>query len=73
MIDLERLREAIAEKRGGDSIRTAAKQIGVDFGTLARIEKGQTPTLDTYAKICAWLGVSLDLFVRGKVATPWQG
>ena len=38
-------------------MRAAAKEIGVSAATLSRVERGYLPDLETFRKICAWLGV----------------
>jgi len=56
--ELESLKELgglVAEKRGKRGIRAAAADAGVSHTTLARIEKGHVPDLETFAKICKWL------------------
>lgn len=46
----------IAAKRGLKGIRTAAAEAGVSTATLSRVENGHMPDLETFAKICKWLG-----------------
>jgi len=43
---------------------TASKQIDVSKATLSRIERGRTPELVTYAKVCNWLGVEMNTFLK---------
>ena len=54
-------------------MREAAKEIGVSPATLSRVENGKVPDLDTFGKVCAWLGddpaVYLGLEPHG-VAVP---
>lgn len=52
---LQELGGFVAEKRGKRGIRAAAADAGVSHTTLARIEKGHVPDLETFAKICKWL------------------
>lgn len=37
------------------SIRALAKEIGVSFSTVARIEKGEMYDLDTWRKVEKWM------------------
>jgi transcriptional regulator with XRE-family HTH domain len=37
-------------------IREAAKQAKVSPATLSRVENGKVPDLETFSKICQWLG-----------------
>lgn len=62
VIDLAALGRAIRAQRTA-SLRTVAPGIGVSPATIARVERGLVPDLDTYALICRWLSVSLDTFV----------
>ena len=55
-----------AIKARGISQREAAKDIGVGASGLTRLKYEQSPDLDGYASICAWLGVSLDTFAEEK-------
>ena len=32
-------------------------------GRLCSVDQGYKPSLDTYAKVCGWLGVSLDTYL----------
>jgi transcriptional regulator with XRE-family HTH domain len=45
-------------QRGGLSLRQAAKEVGVSFNTLARIEKGHMPDVETFQRVAEWLGVA---------------
>lgn len=42
------------------SLREAAREIGVAAATLSRIERGSLPDIETFRKICVWLGISAD-------------
>lgn len=57
---LENLGRRIAEKRGAQGIRAAAKEIGISHATLSRVERGFLPDLENYKKILKWLGVESD-------------
>ena len=51
-------------KRGNRGLREVADEIGgVSASTLSRLEQGNTPDLETFARLCAWLGVAADDFV----------
>ena len=45
------------------SLREVAKKVGTSYNTLSRIELGNICDLETYAKICVFLKVSLDTFL----------
>ena len=47
----------VREKRGVRGIREAATEIGISYATLSRIENGKVPDLETFSKICQWVGI----------------
>lgn len=55
-IRLETLGARVREARGAKGIRTAAHEIGVSTATLSRIENGHLPDLETFRRVCEWLG-----------------
>lgn len=57
-ITLETLGVNLAQFRGskGIGIREAAREIGISPTTLSRIESGNIPDLQTFKKICNWIG-----------------
>lgn len=62
-IDFQKFSAMLKTKRAGRGLRVAAHEIGgVSASTLSRIEQGNIPDLDTFMRICAWLGVSADAF-----------
>ncbi len=64
-INLEKLAAHLRTKRGDRGLRVVAAEIGgVSASTLSRIEQGSAPDLPTFIRICAWLGVSPEEFVR---------
>lgn len=56
-INIHMLGRMLAEKRGDKGIRAVAKEIGVSPATLSRVERGFLPDLETFSKICEWVGV----------------
>ena len=48
----------------GHTVRTASKAIGIGSATVSRIQNGGTPDLINYAKVCKFLGCSLDKYVK---------
>ena len=67
---MEELQRLLAQKRekAGLSLRRAAAEIGVAFNTLARVERGHLPDLETLLRIRGWLGISLEQ-ISGPMAT----
>jgi len=69
-LNSELLASKIKTKRGKMGLREAAAQIGdVSPATLSRVELGNLPDVETFIKICKWLGVSTDTFVMDGKAT----
>ena len=65
-LNTELLATMLKDKRGNKGLRAIAQEIGgVSFATLSRIEQGKIPDVDTFVKICKWLGVSTDTFIIG--------
>jgi len=56
-ITLQTLGRKLTEKRGTKGVRETARLIGISHGTLSRLERGFLPDLDTFAKVCEWLGI----------------
>ncbi|MBV9865366.1 MAG: helix-turn-helix transcriptional regulator [Abitibacteriaceae bacterium] len=56
-ITIEQLGVELKRKRGERGLRETAKEIGISTATLSRIESGKQPDLDTFSKLCKWLGV----------------
>ncbi len=55
-INIAGLAEKIQLRRAGKGIREAAKEIGISPATLSRVENKKIPDLETFGKICKWLG-----------------
>lgn len=56
LIAVDALARRIQEKRAGTGVREAAKQIGISPATLSRVENKKIPDLETFGRICKWLG-----------------
>ena len=56
-VNIHMLGRMLMEKRGEIGIRAVAQQIGVSPATLSRVERGLLPDLETFSKICEWVGV----------------
>lgn len=65
VFDTEYLAALIKTKRGNRGLREIAQEIGgVSPSTLSRIENGKVPDMDTFLRICAWLQVSSEEFIK---------
>ena len=62
-MDVEQLSSQLRYKRGNNSLRTISARTGISAATLSRIERGAAPSVDTYMRICDWLGISADTFM----------
>jgi transcriptional regulator with XRE-family HTH domain len=55
--------ERVAAKRGALGVRAAARDAGVSPATLSRIENGHIPDLETFERLCRWLGEDPNSFL----------
>jgi transcriptional regulator with XRE-family HTH domain len=67
--------QLLTVKRGGRGVRAAAADAGVSTATFSRVENGHMPDLQTFAKLCKWLGCDPREFLGmeaddGTPATP---
>jgi transcriptional regulator with XRE-family HTH domain len=63
-LNLTEFAAMVRTKRDGHGLRATATEIGeVSPSTLSRIEQGKVPDLDTFMRICRWLGVSPERFM----------
>jgi transcriptional regulator with XRE-family HTH domain len=67
-ITLENIGREISVKRGSIGVRLTAAEIGISPSTLSRIENGHLPDLETFKKLCLWLGVDAGDILETKNA-----
>jgi transcriptional regulator with XRE-family HTH domain len=67
--DADKFALAVRVRRGGKSLRAAARESGVSASTLSRIERGSPPDVDSLYALAAWLSVPLSLFSFQQPAT----
>lgn len=65
-LNIDLLASRIKTKRGSEGLRKTATDIDISAATLSRIEQGKIPDVDTFIKICKWLGESTDTFTQVK-------
>ena len=65
-LTLEQLGLLIKQKRGNKGLRKVAAEMNVSAATLSRVEAGKQPDLESFTKICAWLGVNPGEFLGYK-------
>jgi transcriptional regulator with XRE-family HTH domain len=63
-IDVSELAAMLKQQRAdtGKSLRVVAAETGVPYSTLARVETGKIPDLNTFRSIVEWLGVPAERF-----------
>lgn len=69
-LTLEGIGLKIIEKRGDKGVREVAREIGTSPATLSRVERGHLPDLETFRKICRWLGVDPGEVLGTKTDVP---
>lgn len=57
-VTLSEIGALIRERRGAQGVRAAAAEVGISPATLSRVENGKQPDLETFEKLCRWLGIS---------------
>lgn len=62
MIDLNKLSVAVRARRGRLTLRQAAAEAGVNHATIRNLESGRAPDVETFARICRWVGVPAEFF-----------
>jgi len=64
-IDMKLLTGYLKSRRGEMGLREAAQQIGdVSASTLSRIENGKLPDMDVFLRLCDWIGLPPDTFLK---------
>lgn len=55
-VTLQNLGAIVRERRGTRGLREVSVEVGTSAPTLSRIESGKMPDLQTFGKLCRWLG-----------------
>lgn len=64
-LDTNLLASLVRHKRGSRGLRDIAREVGdVSPSTLSRVENGKTPDMDTFLKLCDWLGENATRFIK---------
>lgn len=72
-IQIDLLAKRIQARRVGKGIREAASEVGVSPATLSRVENGKVPDLETFSRVCQWLGEDPSIYlgiVQPSIAAP---
>lgn len=56
-LTLAALGRLVRDKRGARRLRDVAHDIEISAATLMRIESGRIPDVETFGKVCGWLGI----------------
>jgi transcriptional regulator with XRE-family HTH domain len=59
----------VRKHRANKTLRESAKSIGISPATLMRVEAGRVPDVETYGKLCTWLGVDPGSYLGIKSAS----
>ena len=68
-LTLSTLGPLVRERRSGRRLREVAEEIGISAATLMRIESGRTPDVETFGKVCRWLGIDPGEFLGFESST----
>jgi transcriptional regulator with XRE-family HTH domain len=68
IIDTKKLARLVRAKRGEIGLRELARATGISASTLSRVESGKIGDLDTFLRLCRWLGASPESFMREEIA-----
>lgn len=69
-MDIGALAQEIVAKRGVLGVRAAARDVGISPATLSRVENGNVPDLETFEKLCRWLGEDPRRFLSTPTVKP---
>lgn len=72
-LSLSELGRLMLAKRGSRGVRAAAAEVDISSATFSRVENGHMPDLETFAKICRWVGRNPGEFLGFEEATGLEG
>jgi transcriptional regulator with XRE-family HTH domain len=67
---LASLGNEVRKHRGNKTLRESARTIGISPATLMRVESGRVPDVETFGKLCIWLGVDPRGYLGMKAPSP---
>lgn len=68
-IKIDLLAKRIGLRRAGMGVREAAREVGISPATLSRVENGGIPDLESFSKICRWVGEDPAIYLGIKPAS----
>ena len=54
----------VAAARRGRDIAVVSREIGIHASSLHRVEEGELPKVEALARVCSWLGTTMEEFSR---------
>lgn len=64
-LDMNLLIAHLRARRGEVGLREAAVQIGeISPATLSRIENGKVPDMEVFLRLCDWMGLAPEVFLK---------
>lgn len=66
IFDIEQFSKDIKKKRYFKSrtLKYVGKETGVSFAVISRVERGQVPNIETFTKLCTWLGEESNRYFK---------
>ncbi len=65
-IAIELLAKKLRDKRNEKGVRQVAKEIGISPATYSRVENNNLPDLETFRKLCDWVGMDPNEILKVK-------
>ena len=59
--------------RGNKTLRIVAKEASVSAATMMRVESGRVPDVETFAKLCKWMGKDPKTYLGFEGTASSQG
>jgi transcriptional regulator with XRE-family HTH domain len=72
-VSIKELGRLMLAKRGSRGVRAAASDVEISSATFSRVENGHMPDLETFAKICKWVGRNPGEFLGFDEPTRLEG
>ncbi len=63
---IEKFRAALRKARGEKSLQDVQAEIGINSSTLSRIDRNQTPSIETFEVLCGWMKANPMRFLEVK-------
>ena len=68
-IAIDLLATRLRQKRAARGVREVAKEIGISPATYSRVENRNLPDLETFTKVCEWVGIDPSEILKVKPQT----